>query len=81
MAFFWSAKNHTKTLTNQWFDTTFGLKASNVFGLAWSYYTASIKSITGVDISADIQFRCDFFRGHLQNRLCKRNRVPGRKTY
>ena len=61
MAFFWSAKNHTKTFSNQWFDTTFGLKASNVFGLAWSYYTASIKIITGVNISADIGKRYDFF--------------------
>ena len=61
MAFYWSAKNHTKTFSNQWFDTTFGLKASNVFGLAWSYYTASIKIITGVNISADIGKRYDFF--------------------
>ncbi len=61
MAFYWSAKNHTKTLTNQWFDTTFGLKASNVFGLAWSFYTASIKIITGVNISADISFKFDLF--------------------
>jgi hypothetical protein len=61
MAFHSSSKNHTKTFSNQWFDTTFGLKASNVFGLGWSYYTASIKIITGVDISADIGWRCDFF--------------------
>jgi len=61
MAFHSSSKNDTKTFSNQWFDTTFGLKASNVFGLAWSYYTASIKIITGVNISADISFKFDFF--------------------
>ena len=61
MAFFWSAKNDTKTFTNQWFDTIFGLKATNVFGLAWNYYTAYTKFITGVDLTLDMGIKCEMF--------------------
>ena len=61
MTFTWLEKNQTKIVTNQWGEDTYGIKATNVFGLAWNYYTAYTKFITGLDITLDMGLKCEFF--------------------
>ena len=61
MAFTWLEKNQTKIVTNQWGEDTYGLKATNVFGLAWNYYTAYTKFITGLDLTMDMGWKIETF--------------------
>ena len=61
MAVQWLEKNQTKIVTNQWGEDIYGLKATNVFGLAWNYYLAYTKFITGLDLTMDMGLKCEFF--------------------
>ena len=61
MAVQWLEKNQTDIKSNQWAETIYGVKATNVFGLAWNYYTAYTKFITGLDITLDVGIKCEMF--------------------
>ena len=61
MAVQWLEKNQTDIKSNQWAETIYGVKATNVFGLAWNYYTAYTKFITGVDVTLDMGIKCEVF--------------------
>lgn len=61
MAVQWLEKNQTKIVTNQWGEDIYGLKATNVFGLAWNYYVAYTKFITGLDLTMDMGLKCELF--------------------
>ena len=63
MAVQWLEKNQTDIKSNQWAETIYGVKATNVFGLAWNYYTAYTKFITGLDITLDLGGKCEFIFG------------------
>ena len=63
MAVQWLEKNQTDITSNQWAETIYGVKATNVFGLAWNYYTAYTKFITGLDITLDLGGKCEFVFG------------------
>ena len=63
MAVQWLEKNQTDIKSNQWAETIYGVKATNVFGLAWNYYTAYTKFITGLDITLDLGGKCEFVFG------------------
>ena len=61
MAFTWLEKNQTKVTSNQWGEDIYGLKATNVFGLAWNYYLGYTKFITGLDMTLDMGMKVEFF--------------------
>lgn len=61
MAFTWLEKNQTKVTSNQWGEDIYGLKATNVFGLAWNYYLGYTKFITGLDMTLDMGLKAEFF--------------------
>jgi hypothetical protein len=61
MAFTWLEKNQTKVTSNQWGEDIYGLKATNVFGLAWNYYLGYTKFITGLDMTLDMGMKAEFF--------------------
>lgn len=61
MAFTWFDTNETKVTTNQWGEDIYGLKATNVFGLAWNYYVGYTKFITGLDLTLDMGMKTEFF--------------------
>ena len=61
MAVQWLEKNQTDIKSNQWAETIYGVKATNVFGLAWNYYTAYTKFITGLDLTMDVGMKCELF--------------------
>ena len=61
MAVQWLEKNQTDIRSNQWAETIYGVKATNVFGLAWNYYTAYTKFITGLDLTMDVGMKCELF--------------------
>jgi hypothetical protein len=61
MAFTWLEKNQTKVTSNQWGEDIYGLKATNVFGLAWNYYLGYTKFITGLDMTLDMGYKIEFF--------------------
>lgn len=61
MAFTWLEQNQTKITTNQWGEDIYGLKATNVFGLAWNYYLGYTKFITGLDMTLDMGMKAEFF--------------------
>ena len=63
MAVQWLENNQTDITSNQWAETIYGVKATNVFGLAWNYYTAYTKFITGLDITLDLGGKCEFVFG------------------
>jgi len=63
MAVQWLENNQTDITSNQWAETIYGVKATNVFGLAWNYYTAYTKFITGLDITLDLGGKCEFIFG------------------
>jgi len=61
MAVQWLENNQTKIVTNQWGEDIYGLKATNVFGLAWNYYLAYTKFITGLDLTMDMGRKIELF--------------------
>lgn len=61
MAVTWLEKNETKVTSNQWGEDIYGLKATNVFGLAWNYYVGYTKFITGLDLTLDMGMKTEFF--------------------
>ena len=61
MAFTWLEKNQTVITSNQWGEDIYGLKATNVFGLAWNYYLGYTKFITGLDMTLDMGMKAEFF--------------------
>ena len=61
MAFTWLEENQTKITSNQWGEDIYGLKATNVFGLAWNYYLGYTKFITGLDMTLDMGLKAEFF--------------------
>lgn len=56
-------KNTGAGLENQqdYGETIFGLKMTNVFGLAWNYYVGYTKFITGLDLTLDADWKIECF--------------------
>jgi len=56
-------KNTGAGLENQqdYGETIFGLKMTNVFGLAWNYYVGYTKFITGLDLTFDFGRKIEMF--------------------
>jgi hypothetical protein len=61
MAFTWKEKYATIIDSSTWSQSIEGYKITNVFGLAWNYYIAYTKFITGLDITLDMGLKCEFF--------------------
>jgi hypothetical protein len=61
MAFTWKEDYATLINANTWDESVEGYKVTNCFGLAWNYYVAYTKFITGVDITLDMGLKCEFF--------------------
>ena len=61
MAFTWKEKYATIIDSSTWSQSIEGYKITNVFGLAWNYYIAYTKFITGLDITLDMGLKCELF--------------------
>ncbi len=61
MAFTWKEKYATIIDSSTWSQSIEGYKITNVFGLAWNYYIAYTKFITGLDITMDVGMKVETF--------------------
>ena len=61
MGLTWNENYATIFNSKTWSASVEGYKITNVFGLAWNYYVAYTKFITGLDITLDMGLKCEFF--------------------
>ena len=61
MAFSWNENYATLITAKTWNESVEGYKITNVFGLAWNYYIAYTKFITGLDLTLDMGFKIEMF--------------------
>ena len=61
MAFTWKEKYATIIDSSTWSQSIEGYKITNVFGLAWNYYIAYTKFITGLDLTMDMGWKIETF--------------------
>ncbi len=61
MALTWKENYATIFNSNTWTASVEGYKITNVFGLAWNYYVAYTKFITGLDLTLDMGVKCEMF--------------------
>jgi hypothetical protein len=61
MAFSWNEKYATLITAKTWNESVEGYKITNVFGLAWNYYIAYTKFITGLDLTLDFGYKIETF--------------------
>ncbi len=61
MAFSWKEKYATIINAQTWEESVEGYKITNVLGLAFNYYLAYTKFITGLDITMDIGLKVETF--------------------
>jgi len=61
MALTWKENYATIFNSNTWTASVEGYKITNVFGLAWNYYVAYTKFITGLDLTLDFGEKIEMF--------------------
>jgi len=61
MALSWNESYATIFNSKTWSASVEGYKITNVFGLAWNYYVAYTKFITGLDLTMDVGMKCELF--------------------
>jgi hypothetical protein len=61
MALKWFENMGTQLNSKAWSESVEEAKITNVLGLAWNYYWAYTKFITGVDITLDMGYKAEFF--------------------
>jgi hypothetical protein len=61
MALKWYENMGTQLNSKAWSESVEQAKVTNVLGLAWNYYWAYTKFITGADITLDMGLKAEFF--------------------
>lgn len=61
MAINWQEMYGTIIKSKTWEESIEGYKITNVFGLAWNYYVAYTKFITGLDMTLDFGYKIEMF--------------------
>ena len=61
MGLTWKENYATIFNSNTWTASVEGYKITNVFGLAWNYYIAYTKFITGLDLTMDMGMKIETF--------------------
>ena len=61
MALSWKENYATIIKAKTWDESVEGYKITNVLGLAFNYYLAYTKFITGFDVTLDFGIKCEFF--------------------
>lgn len=61
MALKWFENMDTQLNSKAWSESVEEAKITNVLGLAWNYYWAYTKFITGADITLDMGLKAEFF--------------------
>ena len=61
MALKWFENMGTQLNSKAWSESVEEAKVTNVFGLAWNYYVAYTKFITGLDLTLDMDVKAEFF--------------------
>lgn len=61
MALKWYENMGTQLNSKAWSESVEQAKITNVLGLAWNYYWAYTKFITGADITLDLGLKAEFF--------------------
>ena len=61
MALKWYENMGTQLNSKAWSESVEQAKVTNVLGLAWNYYWAYTKFITGADVTLDMGLKAEFF--------------------
>jgi hypothetical protein len=61
MALSWNESYATLVKSKTWDESVEGYKITNVLGLAWNYYLAYTKFITGLDLTMDMGIKIETF--------------------